>query len=146
MRKRILIIEENEGDFQSLHLQLLMIGYVSENICWHRSIKDIQLNVAAEPQIIFIAVASPIEYYKVLISQIQEKFNHTPIIAICNTSCSEVVTKAKNLSVQDYLLKGDFDSKLLGKAIEYSITKNSLREKIEEVENIFESISDAFFA
>src|SRR6185437_5130005 len=113
MNKRILIIEENGGDYQQLRHELLTIGYVGDNIFWHGSYSDIRSIAIDDVHLIFIAVADPVDYYNNVIAEVQQKFTHASIIALCGMSCSDTI---KKLNVQDCLIKGDYDQKLLYRA------------------------------
>lgn len=70
-----------------------------------------------------------------------QTFNHTnkhaaelPIIILTGLSDEEFAIKAVGEGAQDYLVKGEVDSRLLGRAITYAIERNIIEDKLKKSE------------
>lgn len=59
---------------------------------------------------------------------------HLPVILLTGLSDTSVALQALSMGAQDYLIKGDFDEKLLSRAIRYSLERKRNLQKLRESE------------
>jgi two-component system, NarL family, sensor histidine kinase UhpB len=67
----------------------------------------------------------------------------TPIIVFSGLSTIEIAVESISLGVQDYLIKGEFDEKLLAKSVQYSIERKKTIEKLRESNERYEFVNKA---
>lgn len=63
------------------------------------------------------------------LEQIFKKYNHVPFIVLTGLADEMVSINALNRGAKDYLIKGDFDAKLLNRSILYALERNRLEEE-----------------
>ena len=64
--------------------------------------------------------------------KLYEKTKTIPIIILSSNKDEELALSAVRKGAQDYLVKGDIDSKLLQKSIKYAIEKHKLYRELEQ--------------
>lgn len=65
-----------------------------------------------------------------------------PVIVLSGLSDEEVALQALRAGAQDYLLKNEFDGRLLARAIRYAIERKSVEARLRESEEFFRLISE----
>jgi PAS domain S-box-containing protein len=74
-------------------------------------------------------------------SQVQEYASAVPIIVLTGLADTELALETMSSGAQDYLIKGEFDERLLSKSIQYSLERNRIRlsliESNESYRNLF---------
>jgi two-component system sensor histidine kinase UhpB len=74
-------------------------------------------------------------------SQIEAHASAIPIIVLTGLSDTELALETMSSGAQDYLIKGEFDERLLAKSIQYSLERNRIRlsliESNESYRNLF---------
>lgn len=126
--KTILIVEDNPGD-QLLLTELLKLSKLSiqELVYAGRLSEALPLIEQKNPHIILLDLSLPdssgMETYLAV-----KNFNHRiPVIILSGLADMALAMKAIQEGAQDYLVKDDFDERLLAKTIRYSIErKNNL--------------------
>ena len=138
----VLIVEDNPGDLFLLQETLRLTKLPFENIY--------QATSAAEA----IAALSKYEIDVVLLDlslpdssgfnsyiQVHEHAEDIPIIVLTGLADTEMALDTMSKGAQDYLVKGEYDERLLAKSIQYSIERNRIRlsliESNESYRNLF---------
>ena len=67
----------------------------------------------------------------------------TPIVVFSGLSTIEIAIKSISLGAQDYLIKGEFDEKLLTKSVQYSIERKKTTEKLRESNERYKMVNRA---
>ncbi|HEV7780562.1 MAG TPA: PAS domain-containing protein [Chitinophagaceae bacterium] len=67
----------------------------------------------------------------------------TPIVVFSGQTDVAVAREAISLGAQDYLVKGEFDEKLLGKIVHYSIERKRMVEKLRQSNERYEFVNKA---
>lgn len=75
--------------------------------------------------------------------EVNRKCHETPIIILTGLTDERTGINAVKMGAQDYLVKGQVESKLLERSIKYSIERKKAEEKIQIFANIVESSDDA---
>ncbi len=137
----ILVIEDNE-----IHLYLLdqYLTFSSLNIgTVHRasSIESaMELLETNKPNIIFLDLFLPdsdgLESY----SMIQSKIKTAAIIVISSLSDINITLEALALGAEDYLVKGEFDERILEKSVRYSLERKKSELKLQASEEKYKQI------
>jgi two-component system, cell cycle sensor histidine kinase and response regulator CckA len=65
-----------------------------------------------------------------------------PVIVLTGLNDEEVALQAVRYGAQDYLVKGEFDGRLLTRAIRYAIERNQIELKLRQSEEFFRLISE----
>lgn len=130
-RLRFLIVEDNPGDLLLISTELYGTNLGVEVI----ESAD-RLSVAIEKikqscyHIILLDLSLPDSAGIDTFRRIQQESSHIPVIILSGLSDMSVALEAINLGAQDYLIKGDFDGKMLSKTILYGIERKRNLEEI----------------
>jgi len=120
----ILVVEDNEVHFylleQYLNFSTLKIGKIFRAITLEESLEILKTET---PDIIFLDLFLPdsdgLSSYKT----IQSKINTASIIIISSLSDINITLEALSYGAEDYLVKGEFDERILEKSIRYSLER-----------------------
>ena len=120
----ILIIEDNEIHLylldQYLNFSSLKIGKVSSATSITSAMEVLETE---RPNIIFLDLFLPdsdgLESYKI----IQNKINTAAIVVISSLSDINITLEALAMGAEDYLVKGEFDERILEKTVRYSLER-----------------------
>jgi signal transduction histidine kinase len=117
----ILMIEDNPGD-QFLITELLNLSTVKLNSLFvTATIEDALNTLKKEPiDIILLDLSLPDSSGINSFKSVKQYASHVPVVILSGFSDMNMAFEAITLGAQDYLIKGDFDEKLLAKAIFYS--------------------------
>ncbi len=141
---RLLVVEDNPGDYillkEYLNLSKLLIedtvhadSLLSVPALIKQSVFDIALLDLTLPD--SNGVDSVITLGRLL--------PKTPIIVLSGLSTLEIAVESISLGAQDYLIKGEFDEKLLAKSIQYSIERKKSTEILRESNERYEMVNRA---
>lgn len=138
----LLVVEDNPGDVLLLK-EYLQLGQVPiNNILEAESISVIPsiLN-SKEVDLAFLDLSLPDSEGINTFTYLNNKLPHTPIIILTGLSDINVALEALSLGAQDYVMKNDFNEKLLSKAIRYSIERKRAEEKMQQMNEELRSLS-----
>jgi PAS domain S-box-containing protein len=146
---RILLIEDDPGDAFLIEEMLstqegFYQVYTVESLAQAR--RDL---AAAHFQVILMDLDPPDSQGLRAMSALITQYRDIPIIVQTGLADEEVGKHAVNLGAQDYLVKGQFDGKLLIHAINYAIERKNTQRKIEnaarEWRTTFDAIEDMIY-
>jgi len=130
MMKKILVIEDDDFAFRSIKLQLKKIGYPADSILRCTQLSDID-NIDAEVfEIVLTDLTLPGSECRDTFKKVKKKFPFTPIVVFTGTAEKEVAVNTIQQGAQDYLVKGEFNQKILEKTIQYAIERNKVLDRI----------------
>lgn len=139
---RILVVEDNPGDLFLLQ-ELLRSTDLDITETLHAS----QLATAKEllrttlVDLVFLDLSLPDSYGLDSYLGVQSFAKQVPVILLTGMTDTGIAPQALMLGAQDYLIKGDFDEKLLSRAIRYSLERmrnlRHLRESEERYRELF---------
>lgn len=147
LKTRILIVEDNLQDFIIFKELLSHIRDFFIQIEHADSLENAlsKLETSAY-DIVFLDLFLPDSYGQDTFSAVQ-KVTASPVVILSGLSDKKIALDIVKQGAQDYIVKGEFDSNLLEKAIVYSIERKKYQEILEESErrsrSIFESIGIA---
>lgn len=138
----LLVVEDNPGDVLLLK-EYLRLGKVPvKNILEAESISAIPtvLN-KKQVDLAFLDLSLPDSEGIFTFNYLNNILPHTPIIILTGLSDINVALEALSLGAQDYVMKSDFNEKLLAKAVRYSIERKRSEEKMQQMNEELRQLS-----
>ena len=123
---RVLLIEDNDFAFLAISQLLKGAGYSKEGIvrcALMQEVTDLEQN---DFQLVITDLSLPDSDYADTFAKVHSKFGYTPIIVLTGLNEIDFAIKTIQNGAQDYLVKGDFDQKMLAKAIHYAIERKKI--------------------
>jgi PAS domain S-box-containing protein len=138
----ILIVEDNPGDLflleETLRLTRLPFEHVFKASSAAAAIELLEKN---DISVVLLDLSLPDSSGFNSYSQIEAHASAIPIIVLTGLSDTELALETMSSGAQDYLIKGEFDERLLAKSIQYSLERNRIRlsliESNESYRNLF---------
>ena len=139
----ILIVEDNPGDLFLLEETLGLTRLPIEHIYRARSAAEaIDVLSANRVSVVLLDLSLPDSSGFNSFVNINEYASTIPIIVLTGLADMEMALETMANGAQDYLIKSEFDERLLSKSIQYSIERNRIRESLRESN---ESYRNLFF-
>ncbi len=140
----ILMVEDNPGDQFLLEELLLSTGIEIRELFTTESIKKAHEVLKTQAiDIILLDLSLPDSFGINSFTSIREKAGYTPVVILSGVSDMNTALDAITLGAQDYLIKGDFDEKLLSKTILYSIERMNNLQALQESNERYDLVSKA---
>lgn len=121
---KILIIEDNYADFLLLRETMLLARYSTANIY---TAETLEAGIAEleqhKPDLVFLDLHLPDSAGLDTFIRLKQYVTSSAVIVLSGLSDTTIALEAITQGAQDYLQKGEFDVKLLDKAIRYSIER-----------------------
>ncbi len=138
----ILIVEDNPGDLFLLEETLRLTRLPFENVFKASSTAEaIGMLDKHDISVVLLDLSLPDSSGFNSYSQVEAHASSIPIIVLTGLADTELALDTMASGAQDYLIKGEFDERLLAKSIQYSIERNrirlSLMESNESYRNLF---------
>lgn len=141
---RLLVVEDNPGDYVLLEQYLQMTGLPIENIIQAENLTEaMSLIKEQEFDLALLDLSLPDSSGIETFTQLNKEVASVPIIVLSGMSDMEVVLEAISLGAQDYLIKGEFFEMLLAKSIQYSIERKKTLEKLRISNERYEFVNKA---
>lgn len=129
----ILVVEDNPSDFVLLCEYLKLSKLPTKNILRaERLCEAVQLLQEHQPDLIFLDLSLPDSDGINSFERLNEEARHISIIVLSGLSDRQVALNTISRGAQDYLVKGEFDDKVLAKSIQYSIERKKILQKVVE--------------
>lgn len=129
----ILVVEDNPSDFflfsEYLRLSKLPTGQVYHAQKLEEALHHLQ---QYQPDLIFLDLSLPDSEGIDSFIRLNRQAPHISIVVLSGLSDQQVALNTISLGAQDYLVKGEFDDKLLSKSIQYSIERKKILQKVVE--------------
>ena len=127
---RLLIIEDDDFAFKSIKLQLKKIGYTCDQISRSAKLSDISDIFTDDIDLVITDLTLPDSDCETTFKRVKRKFPFTPIIVLTGTNERQIALNMIQQGAQDYLVKGEFDWKVLEKSILYAIERSKIYDSI----------------
>lgn len=135
--QKILIIEDNPGDFFLIKEFLKRTTLPRYQIYHAEKISDAEILLKQEDfKLILMDLFLPDSEGISTFKKIFPLSAHTPVIVLTGLVNEEVTANTLQQGAQDYLVKGEYDEKLLEKTIRYAIERKHNQELIIKAEEI----------
>ncbi|MBN8855669.1 MAG: hypothetical protein BGO55_23170 [Sphingobacteriales bacterium 50-39] len=130
-----LVVEDNPGDIfllkEFLHATDLDIGNIFEV---DRLSEAKRVLAGQNIDLVFLDLSLPDSFGLDSYISLSAEAEHLPVILLTGLSDTNVALQALSMGAQDYLVKGDFDEKLLSRAIRYSLERKRNLQRLRESE------------
>jgi PAS domain S-box-containing protein len=138
----ILIVEDNPGDLFLLEETLRLTRLPIKNVFKASSAADANKILSQHAvSVVLLDLSLPDSSGFNSYSQVEAHASSIPIIVLTGLADTELALETMASGAQDYLIKGEYDERLLSKSIQYSIERNriklSLIESNESYRNLF---------
>lgn len=129
----ILVVEDNESDFVLFCEYLKLSNFPTRNILRAERLGEALLLLHEhQPDLIFLDLSLPDSDGINSFIRLNEEARHISIIVLSGLADRQVALNTISLGAQDYLVKGEFDEKVLVKSIQYSIERKKILQKVVE--------------
>ncbi|HEV7220940.1 MAG TPA: response regulator [Terriglobales bacterium] len=122
----VLLIEDNPGDADLVRLRLVEASSDLEVACVNRLSSGLQSLSEKTPAVVLLDLNLPDSHGADTYRRVLKSAPTVPIVVLSGLEDELLATKAVHQGVQDYLVKGNFDSKQLARAIRYAIERQAL--------------------
>ncbi len=140
----LLVVEDNPGDYVLLEQNLRMSQLPVEKIFHAKNMNAVfALMKDNFFDLVLLDLSLPDSMGVDSVITLNRLLPKTPIIVFSGFSDEEIAIESISLGAQDYLIKGEFDQKLLAKSIQYSIERKKATEKLRESNERFEFVNKA---
>jgi two-component system, NarL family, sensor histidine kinase UhpB len=141
----LLVVEDNAGDFFLLSEYLQASGLVVVGNIFHASrISEVpELVAEKELDVVLLDLTLPDSDGIQSFQRVNDLLPHTPIIVFSGLSDMDVAMTAITRGAQDYLIKGEFDERLLSKTIQYSIERKRILDDLQATKERYEFANKA---
>ncbi len=137
----ILVIEDNPGDLFLLKEFLLATDLAIGNILHASRLTEAKVVLAKEPiDLVFLDLSLPDSYGLESYTGLGPSAGRMPVILLTGITDASLALQALSLGAQDYLVKGEFDEKLLSRAIRYSMERKRNQENLRESEERYREL------
>jgi two-component system, NarL family, sensor histidine kinase UhpB len=139
---QILVLEDNPGDLllleESLHGTDLAIAEISHAV----TLAEAKVILASKRvDLLFLDLSLPDSFGLESYTGLQGLTQRVAVVLLTGLNDTKIALQALVLGAQDYLIKGDFDEKLLSRAIRYSLERlrnlQTLRDSEERYRGLF---------
>ncbi|HEY1801881.1 MAG TPA: ATP-binding protein [Terriglobales bacterium] len=125
-RHTVLLIEDNPGDADLVRLRLVESESDVEVRCVDRLSAGLQHLGDESPTLVLLDLNLPDSHGAETFRKILSKAPGVPVVVLSGQDDEELALKAVHQGVQDYLVKGEFNSTQLARAMRYAIERQAL--------------------
>ncbi len=128
----ILIIEDNAGDAQLVKIYMKDAAFKYELFVADTFFEGMDILNKHEVDIVLLDLSLPDSQGFKTLNRYMETVPSIPVIVLTGVNNEIVGNQAVKAGAQDFLVKGQFDGKLLGRAVRYAIQRHKEFQKLEE--------------
>lgn len=122
----VLVVEDNQGDADLIRLRL-MESHTNVNIFVVSRLSEALENLGHNsPALVLLDLDLPDSRGEATFRRVLKKAPGVPVVVLSGQDNEELAVKAVHQGVQDYLVKGCFDSKQLTRSIRYAIERQEM--------------------
>ena len=137
----ILVVEDNPGDIFLFKELVRATGLVIGRIFEASRLADAKKVLDAEEvDLLFLDLSLPDGFGLESYTSISESAQRLPVIVLTGLTDTDTALQALLMGAQDYLIKGDFDEKVLSRAIRYSLERKRNQETLRESEGRYREL------
>jgi signal transduction histidine kinase len=129
---QILYIEDNPGDASLLKIYLKSAGIKHDLHLSDTFYEGVEIAEVNPIDLVLLDLSLPDSHGFKTLTNFLAKFPKIPVIVMTGLSDDIVGNQSIKAGAQDYLVKGEFDSNLLGRVIRYALQRHSSQQKLEQ--------------
>lgn len=134
---KIFVIEDNLADFVLLKEALELTDMEINDIKHAHNLNEFEHMIAVtEPDLVFLDLNLSTTRGLDTFLAVFEIIPEIPVIILSGQQDATLALDAIKAGAQDYLIKGEFDDKLLNKTIQYSVERKRSRQRLENERNL----------
>lgn len=139
---RLLIVEDNPGDFVLIEEHLSAISFISEidHAASFNELKDFAQKTQAPYDAVLLDLKLPDIEGEELIRETIKQVNPAPVIVLTGYSDMAFSLRSLSMGISDYIVKDKLEPYGLWKSIRYSIERNSMYKKLRESEKKYREL------
>ena len=122
----VLLIEDNPGDADLIRLRLVEANSDLSVSCVTRLSTGLASMIVSPPAMVLLDLNLPDSHGADTYRTVLKETPGVPIVVLSGLDDEELAVTAVHQGVQDYLVKGSFDSKQLARAMRYAIERQAL--------------------
>jgi len=122
----VLLIEDNPGDADLVRLRLVEANSDLSVSCANRLADGLASLNEQPPSVVLLDLNLPDSHGAETFRNVLSKAPGVPVVVLSGQDDEELAMKTVHQGVQDYLVKGNFDSKQLGRVIRYAVERQAL--------------------
>ena len=137
----ILVVEDNPGDIFLFREFLRATELEIETLFEATSLADAQKILSDERvDLVFLDLSLPDSYGLQSYTELGHFAQRLPVILLTGLTDTKTALQALSMGAQDYLIKGDFDEKVLARAIRYSLERKRNQENLRQSEERYREL------
>src|SRR5665213_731062 len=130
---RLLVVEDNPGDYVLLEQYFQLSKLPIETIIHAKDMAAVPALAKDNVfDIVMLDLTLPDSSGVDSVLTLNQLLPKTPIVVFSGLSTIEIAIESISLGAQDYLIKGEFDERLLAKSVQYSIERKRTKEELAE--------------
>src|SRR5438309_419690 len=129
--KQVLLIEDNPGDADLVRLRLTEGKNHVDVSCVNRLSDGLASIENMPPSVVLLDLNLPDSHGTETFRKVMEKAPNVPVVVLSGQDDEAMAMKAVHHGVQDYLIKGDFSSARLERAMRYAVERQALLRSLE---------------
>ncbi len=129
---QLLYIEDNRGDANLLKIYLKSAGIKYDLFLSETFYEGVEIAEEQEIDLVLLDLSLPDSHGFKTLTNFIAKLPKIPVIVMTGLSDEVVGNQAIKAGAQDYLIKGQFDSNMLGRVLRYSIQRHKAQQKLEQ--------------
>jgi signal transduction histidine kinase len=130
----ILVVEDDPGDFGLVRVHLRQAGFGHTDGPEPQWAKTLAEGVAAakadRPDVILLDLSLPDSSGLDTVRAVRAAVSDVPIVVLTGNDEYSLALKALEAGAQDYLVKGQFDQDMLGRALRYALVRSKLEQEL----------------
>lgn len=139
----VLLVEDNRGDVRLIREMLLASEGVRFKLDAVATLSDALVALAhRQPDAILLDLSLPDSYGIATLQHIHDHAPRVPIVVLTGSDDTNLGVQAVQQGAQDYLVKGDTDSKLLTRSIRYAIERLRIDIELRQTERDLAAIEE----
>lgn len=128
----VLMVEDNLGDAHLVRLYLKECG-LKANLIHVESMAEARPVIEKEAiDLVLLDLSLPDSYGFRTLTNFQERYPELPVVVMTGINDDIVGNQAIKSGAQDYLVKGEFEAKTMGRVMRYALQRHKTQQKLEE--------------
>ncbi len=129
----VVLVEDNPGDIRLIEKMLMEAKGASFNMEYeNRLAAGLRLMTNGNVDVVLLDLSLPDSRGLSTFTEVYARVPHVPVIVLTGLNDEQLAVEAVQKGAQDYLVKGQVDSNLLGRSIRYAIERKQAEETLRQ--------------